>query len=531
VSRIELANASGCFGLFPACDFRLATGAQDDLPTIASALWYFRGETIAVAMRPNKVASFARGVRTFDDVREWATAQSPVAPPDYPPLIWVAAPEILRDARITGDGQALLTAGSTVPFRVVPKIVRNRSFYDSTSVGFFRQRPVTVRGTTTADGLVVRSMWPDDFRLGPRAPSTRALRAGAAPALVLRELMREEPRGGARAPFTAWTLWQRPGAPSDWNGRAVLAFIVNGGQGDDDEAHAGHFALVSGRIASDGAIGDWLVNNFYSLDVESEKGIIAAPVPLDNYLGDVNSGQNWYRPSYMLVAVLRDARAAALVQSALGRVYNQFYRHQLRYYHPTGNCTSFSIDTLRALGWRVPARGATSSSLAWLGLPYFAIKHASLHQATTLFDYLTADQTRLLPAVAGEEIFAHLLTMFESRPQASATGGTLARMLANDIDAVAFLRLPQFPSSRAVGDAPAITLREVQSRQPKDSRDAQIIPLPLRPFPDKLRDADLLPRRPRASDLALAAWGALVLIGLPVLLRRWWQRRIRSRPN
>ena len=85
--------------------------------------------------------------------------------------------------------------------------------------------------------------------------------------------------------------------------------MVNGAQGDDDEAHGGHFALVTGRTQPDGAIGDWLVNNFYSLDIESEKGILAAPVPLDNYLADLNSGQGWYRPSYMLVAVLARRRA------------------------------------------------------------------------------------------------------------------------------------------------------------------------------------------------------------------------------
>ena len=528
MSRIEPANASGYFGLFPARDFRLTTGACDDCPTIASALWYFREETIAIATHPSKVAGFAPRARPFDDVREWVVARSPAAPLDYPPLIWVAAPEVLRNARIATEGQAFLTAEGTVPFRVVPKIAMNRSFFDSSSVEFLQQRPVTVRGTNTPDGFVVRTMWPEDFRLGPRAPPSRTRSTDSTPAVALRDLMREEPRGGARAPFAAWTLWQRPSAPSDWNERAVLAFIVNGAQGDDDEAHAGHFALVTGRIAADGAIGDWLVNNFYSLDVESEKGIIAAPVPLDNYLGDLNSGQNWYRPSYILVAVLNDARAAALVQSALGCVYNQFYRHQLTYYHPTGNCASFSIDTLRALGWDVPARGATSWTMAWLGFPYFAVKHASLKQAATVFDYLTADRTRLLPAVAAEEIFTSLLTLLGSRGQETVTSGTLAQMLADDIDALVFLRLPQFPSSRAFGDAPAVTLREVQDRLPKDPRDAQIIPLAPRPFPDTLRDPDLLPRGLRPSDFALTVWGALLLISVPVLIRHWWRQRARA---
>ena len=528
MSRIAPANASGYFGLFPARTFRLATGDGADSPTIASARWYFRDETIAVATDAHEVAGFTPNMRTFDDVRAWALAWSPAASFEYPPLIWVASPEVLRDARIGNEATTLLTADGTLPYRLVPKIAMNRSFFDLSSVAFMRQRPVTVRGTGAVDGFVVRSMWPEDFRVGPGAPPMRASPAAATPAAALRNLMREEPQGGARASFAAWTLWQRPGARADWNGRAVLAFIVNGAQGDDDEAHAGHFALVTGRIAADGAIGDWLVNNFYSLDAESEKGIIAAPIPLDLYLADLNSGQNWYRPSSMLVAVLNDARAANLVQSALSRVYNQFYRHQLPYYHPTGNCTSFSIDTLRALGWNVPARGATSWTLASLGLPYFAVKHASLRQATTVFDYLTADQTRLLPAVAGEEIFASLVTLLGRSVEKAAAGGILAQMLAEDIDALAFLRLPQFPSSRVFGDAPAVTLREVQERMPKDPRDAQIIPLAPRPFPETLRDPDLLPRRLRPSDVALAVWGALLLIGVPVVIRRWWRRRARA---
>ena len=157
-----------------------------------------------------------------------------------------------------------------------------------------------------------------------------------------------------------------------WAGKPVIGLMVNGAQGDDDEAHGGHFAIVTGRVQADGSIDDWLVNNFYSLDVESEKGIIAAPVPLDNYLADLNSGQGWYRPTTMLVAVLDDERAAVLVQSALNRVFNQFYRHQLVYYHPNQNCASISVDTLRALGWDVPARGPSSRVLAWLAYPFIA---------------------------------------------------------------------------------------------------------------------------------------------------------------
>ena len=132
--------------------------------------------------------------------------------------------------------------------------------------------------------------------------------------------MREAPRGGAQVPSPRRRCGNA--TPPDAMGRPA-------GARADGQRRAGRRRRSARRslrprapVASpaDGRIGDWLVNNFYSLDVESEKGILAAPVPLDNYLGDLNSGQGWYRPSYMLVAVLRDERAAVLVQSALNRV-------------------------------------------------------------------------------------------------------------------------------------------------------------------------------------------------------------------
>ena len=92
--------------------------------------------------------------------------------------------------------------------------------------------------------------------------------------------------------------------------------MLNGAQGDDDEAHGGHYAVVTGRVGAEGAIDDWLANNFYTLDLFSEKGIIAAAVPLDRYLADLNSGQAWYRPSHLLVAILSRERAAWFARTA-----------------------------------------------------------------------------------------------------------------------------------------------------------------------------------------------------------------------
>ena len=517
------ATQTGFFGLYPAGDFRLIDGKCTDCGTIPSARWYFEHETIAVPAGGLAMAGYARRIATFDDVRAWHAGRSDDARPEYPPLVWVAAPQLVRHARLRADGASLDLAGTVLPIERVAKIPLNRSYYDASSTRFFASRPLTARGCLNANGrFVVRTLWPEDFHLRD-VPPFRALPADFAPALALRQLMREEPNGGARSPFAAFTLWQKTSTVTDWRGRAVLAFIVNGGQGDDDEAHAGHFAIVTGRIADDGAIGDWLVNNFYTLDAESEKGIIAAPVPLDNYLADLNSGQAYYRPSYLLVAVLSRERATALVQAALGRVYNQFYRHQLVYYHPTTNCTSISVDTLRALGFDVPARGPTSRLLAWVGFPYFAAKERSVDKAKLAFDYLTVDQTRLMPAAAIETIFGGLLSLSSGTATTESADRSLGQMLAQDLDALAFLRIPQIPSSRAWGDAPAVNAREYRARMPRDRSKVQIVPVPVRPFPARLRDDDLQPSSPHPSERAALAWGIVLLVGIPGLIAKAWK--------
>lgn len=521
------ANASAAFGLYPASHFRVVAGhACGDCPASRQARWYFRDEIIAVPAAGAPVAGFTPGVTAFDDLRQWVATRPATAPIDYPSLVWVAAPLVAHGARLAADGTSLQVGSISLPVRTVEKIPLNRSYYDASSSAWLAQHPLTVRGTLAGDTLVMRTLWPEDFGIGPAAPPARSLPTADSPALALRTLMREMPRGGAQSPYAASTLWQRDRAASDWTGKTVLALMVNGAQGDDDEAHGGHFAIVTGRVSANGTIGDWLVNNYYSLDIESEKGIIAAPVPLDNYLGDVNAGQNWYRPTHMVVAVLDDERAAALVQSALNRVFNQFYRHQLVYYHPDANCASISVDVLRTLGWPVRARGPSGRLLAWGSLPLVALGERSLDKGQAAFDYLYTDQTRLLPAVALEEAFAGLLALATGdRPDGS---GPLARMLAEDLRALAFVRIPQFPSSRRFGDAPAVTLAEYKARVPDDPALAQIVPVPPRPFPADLRDPDLLPARWHPSDFATIVWGIVTVIGLPWLVWRAWRRRKRA---
>ena len=504
------------FGLFPAADFRVTSGRCADSGVLPQALWYFRDEVIAVPVYGRPVSGFAPALTLVDDVATWAAATGFAVPADYPPLVWVAAPQVLRGAAIDARAETLTAGGETLALRLAPRLPLNRSWFDASSAAFFHARPLKLRGVREDGAFVVRSFWPQDFRIPEALPATTL----AADPAAIRAWVRALPRGGADAPFSVEVAWRRPGSDGSHAGRPVLAAILNGAQGDDDEAHGGHFALLTGRVGVQGAIDDWLVNNFYTLDAESEKGIIAAPVPLDNYLGDLNAGQSWYRPSVLVVAVLREARTAQHIQSALGRVYSQFYRHQFAYQHARANCAGISVTTLRTLGWQVPERGPESWMKALPALPLVALKERSLSRGKAVFDYLTEDRTRLYPAVAFEEIAADLMRLAAGAPGRNM--GTLEQALADDIDEILLVRLPQYPSSRAWGDWPVTSSNEYQVRVPKDPALQQIVPVPPRPFPDELRDPQAPGEPMLRSEKALIVWSAGLLALMVFFLWRLW---------
>ena len=505
-TALQPANA-GRFGLLSAADFALTTGKDKGCTSSPQALWFFRHESIAVPRPGNPVAGFARSKRVAADIADWH-AETPLGSTlDAPPLVWVGAEHVGNGLHMP-DPTQLTGNGTVLPMALAPRHPLNRAYFDELSAAFFRQRSVRVRGTWQDGCLLARTLWPEDFCLSTR-PRIRPLATTTPEAL--RERVREQPFGGTTAPFTTELLWQRPGALPWREDSPVLAFILNGAQGDDDEAHGGHFAPAIGRIGPNGGMHDWLVANYYSLDAESEKGILAAEVPLDNYLADLNSGQAWYRPSCMLVAVLRSPHAAAHVQSALGRVFNQFYRHQFSYQHARANCAGISVDTLRALGWAIPATGAESWLKAIIALPAVTLGSGSLKQGKAAFDYLTEDGTRLFPALAFEQVGTDLLRLAQgalSRPLSAFEAA-----LAKDIESLLFVRIPQLPSSRAWGDFPVASNAEYKRRLPKDPAHRQIVPVGPRPFPRDFIDP-LSPRElPLRSDYAVAAY-ALALAGL-----------------
>jgi len=521
--EVRSATAEGRLGLHAAGEYRLVDGKCPDCATEKSALWYFQNDTIAVPTA--NAAGYTRGMRPFDDVRQWAKTRPEADAASKPALLWVGSPLLVEGARLSEDGTKLqLRDKQSLPFALAPKLDSNLSYYDASSLKFFSGRPLLVRGKHENGGFVARSLWPADYALDFARLPYQPLQAGES----LDALVRAE-QGGARSPFAARVLWQRDAnAPRQWADKPVLAFVLNGAQGDDDEAHGGHFAVATGRFGKRGEWGDWTVNNFYNLDSISEKGIVAASLPLDAYQGDLNSGQSWYRPSYLVVAVLKNERAAAQYQDAINRVFNHFYRHDFVYNHATANCAGLNMETLRTLGWQIPTQGPTSRLKGLAAFPFITIKERSLENGRKVTDYLMAEQTALYPMVAFQAAGNDLLNRLA--PGKAAT--PYEKALAEDLEGLIFIRLPQYPSSRAFGDAPVASIDEFMKRVPEDRTQWKTVPNGPRPFPAELKDPQAPSEEWMPSTYALIGYtGVFGMAALGLARRGWRWRKARRQPD
>lgn len=523
------------FGLYKGSDFRLTTGACKDCPAPRQALWYFRDDIVAVPAEGVEAAGFTRGVEAQEDIRRWYASATPQVLQARPPMLWIGAPHQARNLTLTDDNRLQFSDGRSVDFQTAPKIKTNLSYYDDSSKAFFQKRPIRVRGELRGQTFTARVMWPQDWAINEKKMRLEPLLADE----TLLSIVRRHANAKAET-FEARLLWERtPPAPTvarDWSGRAVIGIMLNGAQGDDDEAHGGHFAIVTGRHQKDGEWADWTVNNFYNLDSFSEKGITAAMLPMDNYLADLNSGQSWYRPSYMLVAVLKNDRAAYAYQSAISRVYSHFYRHDFLYRHAGANCAGISMDTLRSLGWNIPTRGPTSAIKAVAAYPYKTLADRSFASGKEAYDYLMEEQTRLYPAAAYDAAGRDLLRIAGGSRSSGATADArgLETLLREDLEALVFVRIPQIPSSRAFGSFPVAAFDEYMQRVPADKSQWKIVPVDARPFPPELIEPDTLKaaHMPPERPAVIVGAGLLLVGGLSVrVLRRRRQRAVALNEN
>jgi hypothetical protein len=470
-------SQSGHVGLFPAEQFRRSTGECADCVAPEQALWYFHLEQI-LTPRPDVPKD-----------------------PAHPPLVWLGSSQMRAGARLSSDGTTLIQAdGQSVPLQLVQKHPFNKSWFNETSKEFFQRRSLRVRGVQNGAAFVARTIWPEDYDRVFDQGALPLLEAGKS--VALKDELQRLIEGPARAEdqLAVRLLWERTSGRREWYSKPVLGLLLNGAQGDDDDAHGGHFAFVTGVMGPRGEWADWVVNSFYPLDVVSEKGILAAQVPLDNYLMDLNSGQQWYRPSYLAVAILKDERTARRLQASARTAYERFYRHELKYDHAYANCAGISIDIAREAGWNIPFWGPTfgvaNPIAAFIGLGK-AIKDG-VKKGRQTWSYLTEEQVRVFPRATFESGLKDILDLAAGRQRdRQGTMTEYEQALQDDVLAVLFVRIPQIPSSRAFGRDPVRGAMEYNSRVPTDESLWQKSPVRERPFPPT-RDSLPPPSEPPA---------------------------------
>ncbi|HSI44962.1 MAG TPA: hypothetical protein VK950_02195 [Methylophilus sp.] len=456
---------------------------------LPQAQWYFKNEIVAVPGAGQSLTSFSADKRGADDVISLDSHE-------LPDVVWTGSTQQWIKSHLSGDGKQLqLADGTEMPFEIEPKIPTNLSYWNQDTQAFYAQHSLSIRGELVGQTIVARTIWPEDFRLNLQA-QLQPLQRGE----TLKQLVQFE-QGGARSQHESRLLWQKtPGVAQPLAGKAVLGVLLNGAQGDDDEAHGGHFALTTGVVSADGSYHHWLVNNYYNLATNSEKGIIAGVTPVDKYMADLNSGQAFYRPSYMLVAVFSQSIVPTKIQAASNRVYQHFYRNDFVYDHALNNCAGISVDVLHNLGWKVPQSGGESMLKASAAYWYIAATERSLTKGRAIYDYLNTEMTRLFPAVAFDAIGNDLLNIAQTGSTETLTGEM--QNIAGQIEVIYFVRIPQIPSSRVDGLAPVYSFEQYLKQAPADRSEWKIIPVTPNPLPDNLKNGlALKPQKPTLIPL------------------------------
>lgn len=503
-------------GLYTQSQFQTMHGACPQCTLLPQTLWYFRNETFAVPNAGLPVSQIAANKRGADDTAALDANALPA-------LVWTGSgqywPQMTFNATAT---EVSSVQGERWSVKLVPKIATNRAYWNDDTTDFFSRSAISIRGELQDHTLVARTVWPKAFKLN-LAAAQQPLYSGE----TLQSLVQLE-QGGARSAYQSRLLWEKsPGIAQQSAGKPALGILLNGAQGDDDEAHGGHFALATGVVGKEGDYGTWLVNNYYNLATNSEKGIIAGVTPFDKYMGDLNSGQAFYRPSYMLVAVFNQPEIPEQIQALNNRVMQHFYHNDLVYDHALENCAGISIDTLRQLGWQVPRRGVESMLKASAAYWYVAATERSLQKGRAMYDYLNTEMTRLFPAVAFDAIGNDLLNIVQSGDPHTLTSATM-RDMPQQLEAIYFVRIPQIPSSRAFGQAPVYSFAQYLQQAPADRREWKIIPVTPNPLPAHLREG--LARKPDSPSVlpAPAVLFLLAVTGCIWLLfklgQRLWRR-------
>ena len=144
-----------------------------------------------------------------------------------------------------------------------------------------------------------------------------------------------------------------------------------------------------------------------------------------------------------------------------------------------------------------------------------------------IYDYLTEDQVRLYPALTFDIMGNDLLNLVQGKTTRPLSA--YEQSLADNIEAILFVRIPQIPSSRVAGLAPVYSFDEYMQQAPADRSQWKIVPIEPRPFPENLRDAEVQ----KPSKLALVPvpvagaglLGGMAMLGMVRVGKRWRKGR------
>jgi hypothetical protein len=219
------------------------------------------------------------------------------------------------------------------------------------------------------------------------------------------------------------------------------------------------------------------------------------------------------------VAVFSQPTIPATIQAASNRVYQHFYRNDFVYDHATNNCAGISVDVLHKLGWKVPQSGSESVLKASAAYWYIAAQERSLTKGRAIYDYLNTEMTRLFPAVAFDVIGNDMLNIGHTGSTATLSGDM--HNMADQLEAIYFVRIPQLPSSRADGLAPVYSFAQYQQQAPADRSQWKIIPVTPNPLPDNLKNG--LALKPQTPNLMPLPALLFLISGLAII---WFLLRV-----
>ena len=263
------ASSDDLLGPYPAGDFVISTGRSGKGSAIPQALWYFKDDVIAIPRTGRPVAGFAPGL-DGEGRRRSLGGHARAREIDR-----LSTADLGCSTR--RDSRRALERGCLSPRRrrqVVGLRARTEDCAQPVLfqhiVGCISQCPHADRPRhrrMTAGSSAVR-LWPDDFRVDLAAPTRHV----AATPRGIRQLVREEPQGGAQSAFAATTLWERTparalGTTSRCSRSCSMARRATMTRPTAATSRSSPVASVD-----DGAMGNWLANNFYTLDSYSEKG-------------------------------------------------------------------------------------------------------------------------------------------------------------------------------------------------------------------------------------------------------------------